>query len=137
MPDIETSVVISAQTDQLQSGLEAASNSVQAATDAMRAQFAGLGTAAQQAQSQVNTAAAQVGSSIGALQSKAAGLAGSVGDAMISNSVFGNARSQEIVQSNAALSGRAGTGSGSLQVWRAQLQEQLLAEHSFFGQSKD
>ena len=49
MADIETSVVISAQTDDLQSGMEAASNSVQVATDAMRAQFAGLGAAAQQA----------------------------------------------------------------------------------------
>ena len=78
MPDIETSVVISAQTDQLQSGLEAAANSVQAATDAMRAQFAGLGTAAQQAQMQISTASAQVGSSIGALQARAASIAGSM-----------------------------------------------------------
>ena len=83
MPDIETSVVISAQTDQLQSGLEAAANSVEAATDAMRAQFAGLGVAAQQAQMQISTASAQVGSSIGALQAKAASIAGSVGDGMI------------------------------------------------------
>ena len=58
MADIETSVVISAQTDDLQSGMEAASNSVQVATDSMRAQFAGLGAAAQQAQSQINVAAA-------------------------------------------------------------------------------
>ena len=74
MTDIETNVVISAQTDELQSGLEAAANSVQAATDAMRAQFAGLGAAAQQAQMQVSTASAQVGSSIGALQATAAEL---------------------------------------------------------------
>jgi hypothetical protein len=40
MADIETSVVISAQTDDLQSGMEAAANSVQAATEAMKAQFA-------------------------------------------------------------------------------------------------
>src|SRR5215469_13969888 len=86
MADIETSVVISAQTDGLQFGLEAASNTVQMATDAMRTQLAGLGAAAQQAHSQISTAAAQVGSSIGA--------------------------------------------------WRAELQEQLLAEQSFFGQSK-
>jgi hypothetical protein len=78
MTDIETSVVISAQTDELQSGLEAAANSVQAATDAMRAQFAGLGAAAQQAQTQISTASAQVGSSIGALQARAASMAGSV-----------------------------------------------------------
>jgi len=86
MTDIETSVVISAQTDELQSGLEAAANSVQAATDAMRAQFAGLGAAAQQAQTQISTASAQVGSSIGALQARAAGIAGSV-DGMIPNLV--------------------------------------------------
>jgi hypothetical protein len=78
MTDIETSVVISAQTDELQSGLEAAANSVQAATDAMRAQFAGLGAAAQQAQMQISAASAQVGSSIGALQARAASMAGSM-----------------------------------------------------------
>jgi hypothetical protein len=78
MTDIETSVVISAQTDELQSGLEAAANSVQAATDAMRAQFAGLGAAAQQAQLQISSASAQVGSSIGALQARAASIAGSM-----------------------------------------------------------
>lgn len=136
MSDIETSVVISAETDDLQSAMEAASNSVQTATDAMRTQFAGLGVAAQQAQSQINTAATQVGSSIGALQSKAASLAGSVGGGMIPNSVLGGVRSQEIAQS-ATVSGRGGAGSDSVQAWRAQLQEQLLAEQSFFGQSKD
>jgi hypothetical protein len=83
MADIETSVVISANTDDLQSAMEAASNSVQTAADAIRAQFAGLGAAAQQVQVQVSTASAQVGSSIGALQSRTAGLAGSIGDGMI------------------------------------------------------
>jgi len=137
MADIETSVVISAQTDDLQSAMEAASNSVQVATDAMRAQFAGLGAAAQQAQSQINTAAAQVGSSIGALQSKAAGLAGSVGDGLIQSAVSADTRSREIGQSNIASAGRRGAGSDSVQAWRAELQEQLLSEQSFFGQSKD
>jgi hypothetical protein len=83
MADIETSVVISAQIDGLQSGMEAASSSVQAATDAMRAQFVGLGATAQQAQSQLGAAAAQIGSSIDALQARAAGLAGSIGEGMI------------------------------------------------------
>src|SRR6516164_4658267 len=137
MADIETSVVISAQTDDLQSAMEAASNSVQVATDAMRAQFAGLGEAAQQAQSQINTAAAQVGSSIGALQSKAAGLAGSVGDGLIQSAVSADTRSREIGQSNIASAGRRGAGSDSVQAWRAELQEQLLSEQSFFGESKD
>ena len=39
MADMETSVVISAQTDDLQSGMEAAANSVQAATEGMKANF--------------------------------------------------------------------------------------------------
>ena len=77
MADMETSVVISAQTDNLQTGMEAAANSVQAATEGMKAQFAGLSAAAQQAQAQISAAAQQIGSTIGALQSKVAGLAGS------------------------------------------------------------
>src|SRR5256714_7706680 len=82
MADIETSVVISAQIDGLRSGMEAASNSVQAATDAMRAQLAGLGDIAQQAQSQLNTATSQIGTGLGALQTKSADLAGSLGAGM-------------------------------------------------------
>src|SRR2546423_2101790 len=82
MADIETSVVISAQIDGLRSGMEAASNSVQAATDAMRAQLAGLGDIAQQAQSQLNTATSQIGTGVGALQTKSADLAGSLGAGM-------------------------------------------------------
>src|SRR5262245_41611456 len=78
MPDIETSVVISAQPDQLQFGWEVAAQSGQAATDAMRDQLAGLGEAAQQSQMQISTASAQVGSSIGALQARAASIAGSM-----------------------------------------------------------
>src|SRR5271166_5007039 len=139
MGDIETSVVISAQTDDLQSGMEAASNSVQVATDAMRAQFAGLGAAAQQAQSQINVAAGQVGSSIGALQSKAAGLAGQVGNNLMPNSggTDGRNSSQGAARSNATAPARGGAGSASVSAWRAELQEQLVAEQSFFGQSRD
>ena len=138
MADIETSVVISAQTDDLQSGMEAASNSVQVATDAMRAQLAGLGAAAQQAQSQINSTAEQVGSSIGALQSRAASLASSVGDNLIPNGGLADSRNfgQGIARSNATPSGRSGAGSNSLSAWRGELQEQLLAEQNFFGQSK-
>jgi len=121
MADIETSIVISAQTDDLQSGMETASNSVQVATDAMRAQFAGLGAAAQQAQSQINAAAAQVGSSIGALQSKAASLAGSVGDGMIPTSAPRDDRSKGVARSNATSPARSGTGSDSVSAWRAEL----------------
>jgi hypothetical protein len=82
MADIETSVVISAQIDGLRSGMEAASNSVQAATDAMRAQLAGLGDIAQQAQSKLNAATSQIGTGVGALQTKSADLAGSLGARM-------------------------------------------------------
>src|SRR6516164_8157496 len=120
MADIETSVVISAQTDDLQSGMEAASNSVQVATDSMRAQFAGLGAAAQQAQSQINVAAAQVGSSIGALQSKTANLAGQIGDSLTPNS--GGADSRNFGRGAA----RSNT-TDSVSAWRAELQEHLLA----------
>ena len=137
MADIEASVVISAQTDDLQSGMAAASNSVQIATDAMRTQFAALGAAAQQAQSQINTAAVQVGSSIGALQSKAANLAGSVGDGMMPTPVLGDARFDGATRSSETPARRSGAGSDTVSAWRAQLQEQLLAEQSFFGQSKN
>jgi hypothetical protein len=100
MADIETSVVISANTDDLQSGLEAAANSVQAATDAIRAQFAGLGAAAQQVQVQISTASAQVGSSIGALQTRAASLAGSTGDGMIAGIAMGGGIGNQLAAQN-------------------------------------
>lgn len=105
MADIETSVVISAQTDGLQSGMEIASSSVQAATDAMRAQLAGLGVAAQQAQAQLGAAAAQIGSSIGALQTGAASLAGSIGNGMVP---YGGADDSGNAGSGGAQGGREG-----------------------------
>src|SRR5437016_12784646 len=95
MADIETSVVISAQTDDLQSGMETAANSVQAATDAMRARFADMGAAAQQAQLQISDATAQVGSSIGELQEKTASLAGSIGEGIIPDAALGYGRNQQ------------------------------------------
>src|ERR1700752_4014312 len=100
MAHIETSVVISAQIDGLRSGMEAASNSVQAATDAMRAQLAGLGDIAQQAQLQLNAATGQIGTGIGALQSKAADLAGSIGASMTPSGGVGDASS--VVQASPA-----------------------------------
>jgi hypothetical protein len=56
MADIETSVVISAKTDDLQSGMEAAASAVRAATGEMQAQFADMGVAAQQAQLYISDA---------------------------------------------------------------------------------
>src|SRR5215813_13639179 len=82
MADIETSVVISAQIDGLRSGMEAASNSVQTATDAIRAQLAGIGDIAQQAQGQLTAATGQIGAGMDALQAKAAALAGSSGESV-------------------------------------------------------
>src|SRR6266436_3686880 len=83
MADIETSIVIRAETDDLQSGLETAANAVRAATEAMQAQFADMGLAAQQAQSQISDATTRVGSSIGELQQKASSLAGSISESVI------------------------------------------------------
>jgi hypothetical protein len=90
MADIETSVVISAQIDGLRSGMESAVNSVQAATDAMRTQLAGLGDIAQQAQSQLTTATGQIGNSIRGLQSKAADLTASMGAGIMPSSGLGD-----------------------------------------------
>ena len=56
MAEIETSVVISAETDDLQSGMETAADAVRAATEAMQAQFADMGAAAQQVQFQISDA---------------------------------------------------------------------------------
>jgi len=95
MADIETSVVIGAQIDGLRSGMEAASNSVQAATDAMRAQLAGLGDIAQQAQSQLNAATSQIGTGVGALQTKTADLAGSLGAGIVPGSASDEKRWEE------------------------------------------
>jgi hypothetical protein len=95
MADIETRVVISAQIDDLQSGMETAANSVQAATEAMRARFADMGTAAQQAQLQISDASALVGSSVGDLQEKTASLAGSIGAGITRDAGPGYAPNQQ------------------------------------------
>src|SRR5438132_9390462 len=95
MADIETSVVISAKTDDLQSGMEAAASAVRAATGEMQAQFADMGVAAQQAQLHISDATTQVGSSIGELQQKAASLAGSVSESFIPNAALGFDRNQQ------------------------------------------
>ena len=118
MADIETNVVISAQIDGLRSGMEAAANSVQAATDAMRSQLAGLGDIAQQAQSQLNAATGQIGTGIGVLQTKAADLAGSVAASMTPNS--GLADVSSIVQASPA-SGTASDVAADEKLWAEEL----------------
>ena len=101
MADIETSVVISAQIDGLRSGMEAAANSVQTATHAMRTQLAGLGDIAQQVQSQLTAATGQIGTGIGALQSRTSDLAGSIGAGMMPSSGPGDAGASGPVRTGA------------------------------------
>jgi hypothetical protein len=137
--DLETSVAITAQTDDLQSGMETAADSVGTATGAMKAQFADLGVAAQQAQASINNATAQIGSTIGALQSRAADLARSVGGAVGQVGSSANQGSQlpgiSVTQSTGSAQGSGGSASQS-QAWRAELQSQLAAEQSFYADSK-
>ena len=124
MADLETSVVISAQIDGLRSGMEAASNSVQTATDAIRAQLAGLGDIAQQAQLQLNAATGQIGSGIGALQIKAADFAGSMDAGMTPNTGLGDAFS--IVQGGPASTNETDAAADE-KLWR----EELVAYQNF------
>ena len=119
MADIRTSVVISAQTGELQSGIAAAASAVQNATDAMRAQFASLGAAADKVHSQIAAAAAQIGATMGSLQSRTAGLAGALGGSVASGG-----------------SGASGATESRVGEWRAALQQQLIAEQKFFGDSR-
>ena len=124
MADIETSVVISAQIDGLRSGMEAATNSVQAATDAMRTQLAGLGDIAQQAQGQLNSATGQIGTGIGALQTKVAALSGSMGAGITPSSGVGDA--SRVVQASPA-SGNENDAAADEKLWA----EELLAYQKF------
>lgn len=137
MADIETSVAVTARTDGLQSGLEAASDAVGAATGAMRAQFAELGSAAQRAQANISAAAAQIGSTISALQTKAANLSGPTnGIGGAANSTDSGAQFRGIsVREQSGDNGSRGSAS-QLQTWRNQLQGQLAAEQSFYSDSK-
>ena len=136
MADIETSVAITARTDDLQSGLEAAGDAVGAATGAMRAQFADLGAAAQQAQANIGAAAAQIGSTIGDLQTKAATLSGSteaigrLGNSIASGNQF---RGISVSEQTGASSGEPAS---RLQAWRSELQGQLVEEQSFYNDLK-
>jgi hypothetical protein len=137
--DIETSVAITARTEDLQSGMQTAANSVESATEAMRAQLAGLGTAAQQAQSYITAAAAQIGSTIGALQAKAANLSASaasgVGSITAAVSSHGQGGGSSVIQ--AGVSSQSGGGvQNRVQEWRAALQSQLGDEQAFFADSK-
>jgi hypothetical protein len=137
--DIETSVAITARTEDLQSGMQIAANSVESATEAMKAQLAGLGTAAQQAQSYITAAAAQIGSTIGALQAKAANLSASaasgVGSIAAAASSHGQGGGGSVIQAGG--SSQSGGGAQSrVQEWRAELQSQLADEQAFFADSK-
>ena len=126
MADVETSVVISAQIDGLRSGMEAAANSVQSATDAMRTQLAGLGDIAQQAQSQLAAATGQIGTGVGALQSKAADLAGSISAGMLPTSGLADGSGSGSVGAGSAFSSQHETSSDE-KLW----DEELLAYQKF------
>ena len=121
MADIETSVVISAQIDGLRSGMEAAANSVQTATEAMRTQLAGLGDIAQQAQSQLTAATGQIGTGIGAMQSRTVDLAGSIGAGMMPSSGSGDAGASGSVQTGSLL-GSQQDASSDEKLWDEELQ---------------
>jgi hypothetical protein len=141
LADIETSVAITAQTDDLQSGMQTAANAVETATEAMKAQFAGLGAAAQQAQSHLNAAAAQIGSAVGALQAKAANLAGSAKGGLAQMPAAtergqGAGISPGISVTQASAPGASGGGQNRTQEWRAELQSQLSNEQAYFADSK-
>jgi hypothetical protein len=105
--DIETSIAITAQTDDLQSGLAQATDAVSSASASMAAQFSDLGSAARQAQDQITAATAQIGSALQSLQVKAGGLAGSVG-----GGIGQLAGSSEGVDQFPGLSVTTATGSG-------------------------
>ena len=139
MADIETSVAITARTEDLQSGMQTATNSVELATEAMKAQLAGLGTAAQQAQSYITTAAAQIGSTIVALQAKATNLSTSatsgVGSIAAAASSHGQGGRSSVVQAGGS-SQSGGGAQNRVQEWRAELQSQLGDEQAFFADSK-
>jgi hypothetical protein len=137
--DIETSVAITARTEDLQSGMQTAANSVESATEAMKAQLASLGTAAQQAQSYITAAAAQIGSTIGALQAKAANLSASaasgVGSIAAAVSSHGQGGGSSVIPAGG--SSQSGGGAQNLvQEWRAELQSQLGDEQAFFADSR-
>ncbi|MGH7029138.1 MAG: hypothetical protein ACREE9_17670 [Stellaceae bacterium] len=139
MADIETSVAITAHTDDLQSGMQTAANSVETATEAMKAQLAGLGAAARQAQSHISAAAAQIGSAVGALQAKAANLAGSAGGggvAQMTSAGAGSGKGGGISVSEVSGRGQSGGGQNRLQQWRADLQSQISDEQAYFADSK-
>lgn len=138
LSDIETSVAITAQTDGLQSGMQTAANSVETATEAMRARLASLGAAAQQAQSRISAAAAQIGSAVGALQAKASNLAGTAGSGGARMSSPGMGRGEDAGISVSEVSGqnRSGGGQSRVREWRAELQGRLADEQAYFADSK-
>jgi hypothetical protein len=137
--DIETSVAITARTGDLQSGMQTAAASVESATEAMKAQLAGLGTAAQQAQTYITAAAAQIGSTIGARQAKAANLSASaasgVGSIATAASSHGQGGGSSVIRSGGGSQSGGGT-QNRVQEWRAELQSQLGDEQAFFADSK-
>ena len=76
MADIQTSVAITAQVDDLLSGMKSAADAVETTVGAIKAQFSDLSSVAQKARSDITATATQIESTIGALQITTANLAG-------------------------------------------------------------
>ena len=76
MADIETSVAITAQVDDLLSGMKSAADAVETAVGAIKAQFSDLSSVAQNARSEIAATATQIESTIGALQANTVSLTG-------------------------------------------------------------
>lgn len=76
MADIETSIAITAQVDDLLSGMKSAADAVETAVEAIKAQFSDLSSVAQAARSDIAATATQIESTIGTLQANTASLTG-------------------------------------------------------------
>jgi hypothetical protein len=72
--DIETSVAITAQVDDLLSGMKSAADAVETAVETIKAQFSDLSSVAQNARSEIAATATQIESTIGALQANTVSL---------------------------------------------------------------
>jgi hypothetical protein len=137
MADVETNVVIGADTDELKSGMASAASAVEQATQAMRGQLEGLGAAARQAQAQITAACAQIGSTIAALQGRVASVAGSLDLGGAANGGAEAAATRAAPKTGRSGSTSSGGGSDDrAQVWRAELEAQLVEEQAFFRDSK-
>lgn len=78
MADIETSVAITAQVDDLLSGMKSAADAVETAVGAIKGQFSDLSSVAEQARSDIAATAKQIDATISTLQANTAAITGPV-----------------------------------------------------------